>query len=128
MLRFYTSRRSALLGAIFALLLTGCVKSPPLTRSIGIEKMNAVLLQAIPSGSSLAHAQQFMQQESFECISITKGNLVEASHVYRDIDYRYCGRKDSTPIFAAQRWLIALVHQNGRITDVRVSAEMVPDP
>ncbi len=87
--------------------------------------MKTAVLDAVPIGSTLAHAEQFMAQEGFECVRMTNADFAEQERVYHQIDYLYCDRIDSAAFPVTRRWQLALVYENDQITDALVSTGLI---
>ena len=43
--------------------------------------MKDAMLQTIPPGSTIVHAEQFMAQEGFQCVQATNADFAEQEHV-----------------------------------------------
>lgn len=118
---------SVLLGGItIASLVIRAITLPKATGAITDQvAMKVAVLHAVPIGSTLAHAEQFMAQERFQCVPTTNANVAEQDRVYHNKDYLYCDRIDSAGFPVTQRWQIALVYENQRISDVLVSTGLI---
>jgi hypothetical protein len=112
-----------ILGCIaLALVLVPRMIQPKVTGGLSNEiAMKAAVLRAVPPGSMIAHAKQFMVQEGFQCVRMTNKDFAEQEQVYRHIDYVYCDRRDSVVFPVTRRWQLGLVYEQDRITDVLVS-------
>jgi hypothetical protein len=113
-------------GIIIAILVIRAITLPKATRGITDEAaMKAAVLQAVPIGSTLAHAEQFMVQEGFHCVPTTNADVAEQDRVYHHKDYLYCDRIDSAGFPVTQRWQMALVYEDEHIADVLVSTGLI---
>jgi len=113
-------------GIVSALVLIRGMTNPTLTTRLTDQvAMKAAVLHAVPSGSTIISAEQFMTQEGFQCLRTTSADFAEHDHVYHDIDYVSCNRTDSAGFPGTRRWQIALVYENEHISDVRVATGLI---
>jgi len=76
--------------------------------------MRNILVREVPPGSSVVEAERFMRDQGFSCYR-------ELDASYRNlngIDYLLCGRDDGIVVFRV--WSVAILHQDGKVTDVFV--------
>ena len=79
-------------------------------------KMKQEVFSYIPIGTDSARACQIMSESKFEFV----GNYVNETFLYgRNIDFLFFIH-DEGVIFCMNRWKIALVHNNAKVTDVQV--------
>ena len=117
---------SILSSLIIALVLVRVIINQKVTRQFTDQAaMKAAVLHSIPPGSTIAHAEQFMAQEGFQCVRTTNADRAEQERVYHHFDYLYCDRTDSAGLPVTRRWQIALLYENDHITDVLVSTGLV---
>jgi len=116
-----------LLGSIIiAIVLIRAISLPKDTGGITDQAtMKTTVLQAVPIGSTLVHAEQFMGQEGFQCVLTTDADVTEQDRIYHHKDYLYCDRMNSAGFPVTQRWQIALVYENEHISDVFVSTGLI---
>ncbi len=81
-----------------------------------------------PEGSSVYSAEKTMTGEGFSCSYMGKNDFAETDGrskqvIHRNITFLYCTLERSRGIFSfsSERWQTAIVHKNGRITDIYVS-------
>jgi hypothetical protein len=85
-----------------------------------VEDVRSAVLERIPVGSPVDVAKRAMEADGFACSHTVGGSWGDV----RNVDYLYCDRIDGPPP-VKQRWQIALVEQNARVTDVRVSGGLI---
>lgn len=83
--------------------------------------MKEALRRAIPTGTSLANARRFMEQEGFAC-KITRNGSFRGRE---GIDYLYCDRSERYAHWVDQRWQIALVLEGDRVRDIEVAHGLI---
>ncbi len=109
--------------AVAALLVAGCTQDRTITRGLKeAPQLHAALVEAIPSGSSVASAVAFMERNHFRC-------LEQRSAAWGDrqkLDYVYCDKEVNAGWPILRRWQVALVHAGrGQIQEVLVSTGLV---
>jgi hypothetical protein len=113
-------------GIVIALVLIRGMTNPKLTARLTDQvAMKEAMLHAVPSGSTIVFAEQFMTREGFQCLRTTNADFAEQDRVYHQIDYVSCDRTDSAGFPVTRRWQIALVYENEHISDVLVSTGLI---
>jgi len=113
-------------GIVIALILIRGMTNPKLTARLTDQvAMKEAVLHAVPSGSTIVSAEQFMTREGFQCLRTTNADFAEQDRVYHHIDYVSCERTDSAGFPVTRRWQIALVYENEHISDVRVATGLI---
>ena len=111
---------------VITLVLIRGMTNPKLTARLTDQvAMKTAVLHAVPSGSTIAFAEQFMMREGFQCQRTTNADFAEQDHIYQHIDYVSCDRTDSAGFPVTRRWQIALVYENEHISDVRVATGLI---
>jgi hypothetical protein len=105
----------------FAILLavTGCSHGEKLSDQPA--KAAAQIQTWVPIGTPLADARKIMEQHHFICS--TKTNSVFGD--LKGIDYLYCDCSASAGWPVQQRWQVALVLTNSKVSDVQVGTGLV---
>ena len=113
-------------GIVIALILIRGMTNPKVTGRLTDQvAMKEAVLHAVPSGSTITSAEQFMVREGFQCLRTTNADFAEQDRVYHHIDYVSCDRTDSAGFPVTRRWQIALVYENEHISDVLVSTGLI---
>ena len=119
-------RGMILSGIVIALVLIRGMTNLKLTARLTDQvAMKEAVLHAVPSGSTVVSAEQFMVRVGFQCLRTTNADFAEQDHVYHHIDYVSCDRTDSAGFPVTRRWQIALVYENEHISDVLVSTGLI---
>jgi hypothetical protein len=87
------------------------------------------ILKRIPIGSNLEDAKRNMEANGFSCKKMEKAYFSEQDYqdkhekptIHANIDYLYCDKEVSESLYCARRWQVAIVHNNGIVSDVLVS-------
>ena len=81
--------------------------------------MKRVILKIVPLGTPLEVAQRLMAEEGFLCFRRTKASVLDRE----GIDSLWCDRLEGGIV--QRRWQVALVHRDGRVTEVLPSTGLV---
>ena len=81
------------------------------------------ILKLVPLGSDITQAKTVMESNGFVCTwekneqfaTLPKGQQM----IHRKADFLYCDREQGW--ITHERWQVAIVHKNGRVTEVHVS-------
>ena len=109
------------LTALVLLVAAGCTGTRSVTR--GIEeppRMVEAVIGQIPVGTPVADAQRFMEREGFGCSRSTNAEFLD----HKGLDYIYCDRSEGGGI-VQRRWQVAVVHRDGKVTEVIASTGLV---
>jgi hypothetical protein len=111
------------LAAVVTILMAaaGCTGTRSVTR--GIEeppRMVEAVLAEIPVGTPVDDAQRFMEREGFTCCRSTNAAFID----WTGLDYVYCDRSEGSG-FVQRRWQVAIVHRDGKVTEVLASTGLV---
>jgi hypothetical protein len=81
--------------------------------------MRATILEYIPPETTLEEAQEFMEDEGFEC------RLLEVDGTRAEPEdteyYLYCDRHDRVDLWVSRRWQVSIGLEDDRVTDVGAS-------
>ncbi|MBY0459791.1 MAG: hypothetical protein K2V38_20925 [Gemmataceae bacterium] len=84
-------------------------------------KMAETVRERVPLGTPVDEAQAFMAREGFKCQRQTNAPFGD-----RDgLDYVYCDRAESKGWLVSRRWQIALVHRDGKVTEILAATGLV---
>ena len=89
----------------------------------GIEeppRMVEAILAQVPVGTPVDDAQRFMEREGFKCSRSTNAAFLDRT----GLDYVYCDRWEASG-FVKRRWQVAIVHRDGKVTEVLASTGLV---
>ena len=81
--------------------------------------MVEAVLGRVPVGTPIDDAQRFMEREGFTCSRSTNEPFLDRT----GLDYLYCDRSEGGVTF--RRWQVAVVHRDGKVTEVRASTGLV---
>jgi hypothetical protein len=93
----------------------------------GIEaptQMERIILASVPVGSPITEARRFMESEGFRCQEYVNSPCARGDEVREGLDFLHCDRSDGGWI-VQRRWQVALVHRDGRVTEVLASTGLV---
>jgi hypothetical protein len=105
-------------------------KTPKLKMHNKTRVMKQEVQKYIPTGTAIEVAKQIMEANGFTCTLKEKADFAEMEGngdlVARHgaIDYLYCD-KEKGGLFCARRWQIAIVHENGVVSDILVSIGLI---
>lgn len=100
------------------LVLTACGPRQE-TAELTPKEMQAKLTEAIPKGTALTQAQQFMEKEGFVCEAIVDGEW-RKKKVAR---FLRCAREDGKMI--KRKWDVALIHDGEKVLSVDLRTALV---
>jgi hypothetical protein len=105
---------------LVAVVASGCAGTRSVTR--GIEeppRMVEAVLGQVPVGTPVEDAQRFMEQEGFACSREANAEFLDR----KGLDYLYCDRSEGGIV--QRRWQVAVVHRDGKVTEVIASTGLV---
>ncbi len=79
------------------------------------------LLTIIPLNSDVDKVKQIMEEASFICEKKVKDAFLQ----YKNIDYLYCDLEKSKSFLIGERWQIAIVHKNNKVTEIYCSYGLI---
>jgi len=91
---------------------TSGIEEPP--------RMVAVVLGHVPAGTAVDDAQRFMEREGFSCSRKTNAAFLDRE----GLDHVLCYRSDDSG-WVQRRWQVAVVHRDGKVTEVMASTGLV---
>jgi hypothetical protein len=107
---------------LIALLLSGCNRNDLSTSKA---EAGAQIETWVPSGTSVADAQEIMKNHNFECSMVTNETFyVQSNHTsyaVSNLDYLYCVRRKGGLIHT--RWQGALIVTNGKTSRLELNVE-----
>ena len=110
------------LALAFVLAVAGCAHDDRLSEQP--TTATAQVQSWIPVGTSLADAQQIMEQHHFTCSIMTNSSFGDL----KAVDFLYCDYSDSdnhiTPI-VVRRWQVALVLADGKVSAIRLTTGLI---
>jgi hypothetical protein len=88
--------------------------------------MKQEIQKIIQVGSDIEDAKKLMEANEFSCKLKQDSSFMEWSEkddkvLHNNLDYLYCDKELPINQYCAQRWQIAIVHQNGKVSNVFVS-------
>ena len=105
-----------------ALSVAGCAGARAVTHGISDPpKMISTLREHVPVGTPVSDAQAFLEREGFKCQQ--KTNAPFGDRV--GLDYVYCDRSRSEGGVVSRRWQIALVHRDGKVTEILATTGLI---
>ena len=106
--------------ALIGLLVTGCFGTQPVTHGVQETiRMVQIVTEKIPIGTPIDDARRFMELEGFEYSRKTNEPFLDRN----GLDYIYCDRSDGSLI--QRRWQIAVIHRDGKVSEVLASTGLV---
>lgn len=104
-----------------ACFMAGCTASQHVTRNIkDSSTMTRVILKALPPGTPLEKAAQFMTDQGFVCSYVQNESFMDRNN----IDYVYCCRTDSGEL-VKRKWFVAIVVVDGRVIEILADTGLV---
>jgi hypothetical protein len=83
--------------------------------------MQTAVVRGIGIGAPIEEARYKMQRSGFQCVP--KKNAAWGNRT--GIDYLYCERRETSGVPVKQLWRIALVEQDGAVTEVLVASSPI---
>lgn len=81
--------------------------------------MVEAVLGQVPIGASVDDAQRFMEREGFACSRRTNADFPGR----QGLDYLHGDRSEGSVV--SRRWQVAVVHRDGKVTEVLASTGLV---
>ncbi|MCC6276134.1 MAG: hypothetical protein IT569_09770 [Leptospiraceae bacterium] len=72
------------------------------------------LFRFIPPESDISVAKAKMEKAGFTCTEQINGEFLD----HKNLDYVYCDLEKSKGFLISERWQVALVHKNSKITEI----------
>lgn len=107
------------LTIVLLVAVAGCTGSQSVT--LGIEepaRMVEAVLSQIPVGTPVEDAERFMEREGFACVHATNADFLGR----KGLNYIYCDRAEGGIV--QRRWQVAVVHNDGRVTEIITSTAL----
>jgi hypothetical protein len=87
-------------------------------------EMRQALSAEIPVGTSVNDAVARLRKRGFEVSSQTDASFAENGAVRNHLDYLYGAMSERIGLFASRQWQVAVVHQDGAVTEILVRVDL----
>jgi len=93
------------------------------------DECRAAVLEVIPLGTAVNDARLVMRTNRFKVQRARDSDFTEHHSgeeiTHKGIDFLFCDRRKTMGQLTARRWQIAVVHEDGAVTDIYVTTGLI---